>query len=143
VGHFPDFLKKFAMVPVKGVTGLFADGPKVRAIDLLPHFRGDLASHGPGVLSRGREAAYYRVGILPVKNKEVGDRLGIGPGKSFPEFFVLPEARHDGQPILVQLLGELERNIQHQLEVDIEQSRHVLGTLDVTAHPKQTIGNTA
>src|SRR4029079_5067372 len=42
-------------------------------------------------------------------------------------------------PLLAGTAGEVE----HQIQVDVDEARHVLGALDVTAHPVDRIGDAA
>ena len=115
--------------------------PEVGAVDLLPHFERNLLAHVPGVFARGGDAVDDRVRVLGVEGEEVDDVLAAGHLVVFVEILVVAGAAQDGFPERLLFLGIELGQIEHELEVDVEDAGDVFGPLGITAHPVEGIGD--
>ncbi len=133
-GH-PDRREQILRVgPVFGVRGIHH---QVELVELLPHLRRDDLAHGAGVLARGAQTGPDRVGALVIEGEELDDvALGGGP-VPFREFRRVAGGVHQRLPLLCGADGQVE----HEIQVHLDEPRDVLRALDVAAHPVDRIGD--
>src|SRR5688572_31448981 len=70
---FKELVRTRAHQPLRGVA-LYEE---IKAIDLLPHFAGDLFAGGPRIFARAGEARVNRIRILLLEADEIDHRLAV------------------------------------------------------------------
>jgi hypothetical protein len=98
-----------------------------------------ILAHGAGVFAGAAQAGNDRVGILGVEREKMNHVLLGGLRVTFGERLVVARRIDDRLPLLLVA----RRAVEHQLQIDIDEARHVLGAFDVTAQPINGIGDTA
>ena len=98
-----------------------------------------IIAHLPGILSGRKEAGNDGVGVLLAEGEELGDALAVGAVVEFEKGILITRGAEDGEPVFLELLVVEIREVEHQLEVHIEQARHVLRALDIAAHPVEGV----
>jgi hypothetical protein len=107
---------------------------EVQAIDLLPHLRADLFADLAGLLARGADARRNGLAIGEVDVRPV-ERIGAcrrGPRRW------RRQALEQSSPMPRRIA---RRPIERQIEIDVDRPRDVLGALEITAGPLQTVGD--
>src|ERR1700682_6270550 len=106
-----------------------------KLIEFFPHFGTDLLAHSPRVLSSGGHTADYRSPVLRIKGQELRYAVRVF-------FRFLRELDHQtGQQSLPAAVPRSRRLIEHQIEIEIDQTRGVFRPFQVTAHPVQTFSD--
>ena len=113
---------------------------QVELVELLPHLRRDDLAHRAGVLA-GRRAGTSRI-ELTFSGSNVRNWMTFRCGRravAFREHRRVAGGVHQRLP----LLCGTDRQVEHQVEVDVDEARDVLRALDVAAHPVDRIGHAA
>src|SRR5581483_8238843 len=112
---------------------------QIIAIELKPHLGGDHFADGAGVFAGGAEAGDDGIGIVPVEGQEVDDVVLGGGLVTLGELDVVAGDIDNRLPLLVLAA----RRIEHEVEVDVDETRDIFRAFDVAAHPVNRIRDTA
>ena len=110
---------------------------------MLPHLRTNLLAHAAGVLAGAGEAGIDGVWVFLLEGDELHDRVAVGFLVELVEEFLVFEGVDDRSPVLAHRRLALAIEVEHELEVDLQQTGVVLGPLDVAAHPQKAVGDAA
>src|SRR5260370_27782266 len=96
---------------------------QVELVELLPHLRRDDLAHGAGVLSGAPQAGADRVDVLLIESQELDD-VALG-GRAVP----FRESRGVAGRVdqRLPLLGGANGQVEHEVEVHLDEPRDVLG----------------
>ena len=104
---------------------------EIKLVQLKPHFRRNNFPDRPGVFTRGTQAGDDGVRIVAVEGQKLDDVVLRGLAAAFSEVLVVPGRVHQRLP----LPSGAVRSIEHEVQIDIDEARHVFRPLDVAAHP--------
>ena len=108
---------------------------QVKLIQPKPHLGRDDFPDGPGVLPRSTQAGDDRVGIVAVEGEKLNDILLRGLAVAFGEILVVACGVDQRLPLLACPI----RRVEHEVEVDVDEARHIFRALDAAAHPVNRI----
>ena len=111
--------------------------PQVELVELLPHLRRDDLAHRAGVLARRPQAGADRVDVLLIEGEELDDVLLRRRAVPFRELLRVAGGGHERLPLLRGAGGQVE----HEVQIHLDEPRDVLRALDVAAHPVDRIGH--
>src|ERR1700694_3300652 len=111
---------------------------QIKFVELFPHCRGDDLANRARVLPGGADAGPDRIDVVRIEREKLDDALLRGRPVALLEFGGVAGNVHEGLP----LLRRANRQIEHEIQVDVDETRDVLGALDVAAHPVDGIGDT-
>jgi hypothetical protein len=143
VNRLHDTLQEFGLLLGAGEQGLSvavelvvrARDLEVETVEAVPLLGGDLLTDVAGVLAGGDDAGEDRALVRGVEGELVRERVGIaGP----LDVSGIAEGEQDALPAAI---GAGSALVEHEVQVDVEQTRGVLGALEVTGHPVETIGD--
>src|ERR1019366_67381 len=117
----------------------FGGEEQVEAVDLLPHFRGDGFADATGVFARRENSGKYGIGILRIEGEKAHHAGLRGCAVAFEKGSAVAGGVHDGLP----LIGEVLRQVEHQIVIDVEEAGDVFGAFDVAAEPVDGVGDPA
>ena len=131
VARTPDMLEERVGIRERPAAGVLFAKEQVEAVHFLPHLRGNDLAHRTGVLPRPGQAGDDGVGILPVERQELDHVLPRGCAETGSKAALVSGDLDHRVPLL---LGQV-RQMVPQLVVHPDDAGHVLGALDVAAHP--------
>src|SRR5262249_42727737 len=94
--------------------------------------------HRTGVLARGTDAGEDRVRVLGIERQELDHVLLRAAAVAALELLRIARRVHQRLP----LLRRTDRQVEHPVQIHIDEARHVFGAFDIAAHPIDRIGNT-
>ena len=133
MGAFLDRVQKFTSCPHVLATRI-SDRVK-QAVELLPHFRADLFTHLTSVFASRHDTRHNGCSLGGVVQQRLDRNLA--------KLLVVPR-RIDAQrsrqthPIAIVDAGSA---FQHQVELNLNDSRGMLGTFQIPAHPIKTLSD--
>ncbi len=112
----------------------------VELVDALPDVdRNDLA-HGAGVFARLEDALQDRVGVLQVEGQKLQHRALGGFLVALVEVLVVARGGDNRVPLGRRLV---ERQVEHQVIVDVDEAGDVVGAFEIARHPVDRVGDPA
>lgn len=135
VGVVAHALVKFkgAFLPVFAGFGGFE--VEVEAVDLLPHFRGNLVTHHAGVFAATADATDDGAGVFFIKGEEFRDGVAACFLVMLVECGVAAGGADDRFPVFAEAGAVDFFVIEKELEIDVNDAGNVFRPLNVAAHP--------
>ena len=110
---------------------------------MFPHLGGNLFADAAGVFAGAGEAGEDGIRVLLLEGDKLHDRVPVGFLVKLVEKFLVFERIDDRSPMSADGRFALTIEVEHQLEVDLQQAGIVFGPLDVAVHPEEAFGDTA
>ena len=101
--------------------------------------RGNRLAHRSRILARRAQAGEDRVRILIVEREKLDDLFFARFAVPLLEDFRIARRIDEGLP----LVRRRQRQIELQMKIDVDETRHILRALDIARHPVNGIGNAA
>ena len=112
---------------------------QVEAVHLHPHLGRDHLAHRPRVLAGAVRAAEDRARVVGVERQEADHVLAAELAEVLVEGLAVAGGVHERLPLL---LG-LDREVEHEVEVHVDEAGDVLRALHVARHPVDRVGDAA
>ena len=141
MGVFLDLLVELVRAALPDLAGILRLQEEVALVERLEHLQRDLVAHLPGILAGREEAGDDRIGVLFPEGEELRHVLAVGPLVEPEEGLLVACRAEDREPVLLELLVVEIGEVEHQLQVHVEQTRDVLRALYVAAHPVEGVGD--
>ena len=103
----------------------------METVDLLPHVGGNDFPDRSGVLPGGHEAGQDRIGICGIGGEELDHGLLRRLSVPVREILMIARGRHQRFPLLRRSSGQIEREIQ----IDLDESGIVLRPFNIAVQP--------
>ena len=110
-----DFLKEFTGTAPPDFAGLGGADEQINAVELFPEFEGDLVADHAGVFAGLADALKNGIGVIGLKDEELGDGMGGGVGVEFKKGIFIAGGLDNGEPVFDEPFFIEIPNVQEQL----------------------------